>query len=134
MTLAALQVTLQHYVRGEAERKIPVWRMMARSLPDLQAQATSWQQRLLAHWPTAQLLEGLSTVGGGSLPGETFPTWLLALPVAPGRATALQTALRHHVPPIICRIEHETLLFDPRTILPGQEEILLTALEGLKNQ
>ncbi len=129
MTIAALQATLQHYVRGEAERKIPVWRMISRSPENLKAQAESWRQRLLEKWPGAALTEGLSTVGGGSLPGETLPTWLLALPVPSDQsANTLTTALRRHRPPIVGRVERETLLFDPRTILPGQVETLLQAL------
>jgi L-seryl-tRNA(Ser) seleniumtransferase len=134
MTLAALQATLLHYVRGEAERKIPIWQMMSRTPESLHAQATAWQTRLAAYWQGAAVIEGMSTVGGGSLPGETFPTWLLALPVPLDRnvtANSLTTALRRHTPPIVCRVERETLLFDPRTVLPGQEEILLTALESL---
>ncbi len=130
MSIAALQATLQHYLRGEAERKIPVWQMMARSPESLQAQAESWRQRLIPHWPGAAITEGLSTVGGGSLPGEMLPTWLLALPV-PSHTTAnsLTAALRRNRPPIVCRVERETLLFDPRTVLPAQEEALLQALE-----
>lgn len=135
MTLAALQTTLLHYLRGEAEGKIPIWQMMSRTPADLQAQAARWQQRLAPCWPGATITEGLSTVGGGSLPGETLPTWLLALPLPPSAsANALSAALRRQRPPVVGRVERETLLFDPRTILPGQEEILLQALEGLSRQ
>jgi L-seryl-tRNA(Ser) seleniumtransferase len=129
MTIAALQATMQHYLRGEAERKIPVWQMISRSSESLKAQAESWRERLAAQWPGATITEGLSTVGGGSLPDETLPTWLLALPVPPQTsANALTMALRQHNPPVICRVERETLLFDPRTVLPAQEEALLQAL------
>lgn len=132
MTIAALQVTLQHYLKDEAERKIPVWQMMSRSTESLKRQAESWRERLAQSWPGAATLEGLSTVGGGSLPGEVVPTWLLALPVPPGRSADNLTAqLRHHRPPVVGRVERETLLFDPRTVLPDQEEILLGALEQL---
>jgi L-seryl-tRNA(Ser) seleniumtransferase len=132
MTIAALQVTLQHYLKDEAERKIPVWQMMSRSTESLKRQAESWRERLAQSWPGAATLEGLSTVGGGSLPGEVVPTWLLALPVPPGRSADNLTAqLRHHRPPVVGRVERETLLFDPRTVLPDQEEILLGALEKL---
>ncbi|MDB5080799.1 MAG: selA [Chloroflexi bacterium] len=132
MTLAALQVTLQHYLRGEADRKIPIWQMMARTPESLRGQATRWQSRLVQVWPTATVVEGLSTVGGGSLPGETLPTWLLALPV-PSHETAnrLQANLRAQRPPIIGRVERDTLLFDPRTVLASQEESLLAGLEKL---
>jgi L-seryl-tRNA(Ser) seleniumtransferase len=132
MSIAALQVTLQHYLRDEAERKIPVWQMMARPLESIEREAMEWRDRLLHLWPGATTTAGLSTVGGGSLPGETLPTCLLALPVPAGRsADSLTAVLRHHRPPIVGRVERETLLFDPRTVLPGQAEILLAALEQL---
>lgn len=133
MTIAALQATMQHYLRAEAERKIPIWQMISRSPESLRAQADSWRQRLAPNWPGAAITEGFSTVGGGSLPGDTLPTWLLALPVpAQTSASALTAALRRHRPPIVCRVERETLLFDPRTIMPGQDEILLEALEKVR--
>ncbi len=132
MTIAALQVTLQHYLRNEAERKIPVWQMMARPLESIERQAGEWRDQLATVWPGATTVEGLSTVGGGSLPGETLPTCLLALPVPSGRsADALTATLRRNRPPIVGRVERETLLFDPRTVLPEQEETLLAALHQL---
>lgn len=134
MTLAALQVTLLHYMREEAEQKIPVWYMLSRRVEDLQQQATAWQSRLANTWPQAAVIDGFSTIGGGSLPGETLPTKLLALPVPLGKnvsANSLTLALRKRQPPVVCRVERETLLFDPRTILPGQDEVLLTALQEL---
>ncbi len=130
MALAALQATLQHYLRGEADRKIPVWQMMARPPEDLREQAGRWQTRLAATWPGATIIEGESTIGGGSLPGETLPTWLLALPVPlGGSANQLQAVLRAQRPPVVGRVERDCLLFDPRTVLDFQGENLLTALE-----
>jgi L-seryl-tRNA(Ser) seleniumtransferase len=135
MTLAALQATLQHYLRDEAERKIPVWQMLSRQPGDLREQAGGWQTRLERTWPGATIVQGESTIGGGSLPGETLPTWLLALPVPqdnPNRTISrLQAQLRAQRPPVVGRVEHDCLLFDPRTVLAFQEETLLAALERL---
>jgi L-seryl-tRNA(Ser) seleniumtransferase len=134
MTLAALQATLQHYLRGEAESKIPIWQMLARPPESLREQAAQWQARLAPAWPGSSVIAGLSTIGGGSLPGETLPTCLLALPALPQRsANTLQAHLRAHQPPIIGRVERETLLLDPRTVLASQVETLLTGLEKLAN-
>ncbi|OJV97198.1 MAG: L-seryl-tRNA(Sec) selenium transferase [Chloroflexi bacterium 54-19] len=135
MTLAALQATLQHYLRDEAERKIPVWQMLSRQPGDLREQAGRWQARLERVWPGATIVQGESTIGGGSLPGETLPTWLLALPVPPDSSiNRLQAELRSQRPPVIGRVEHDCLLFDPRTVLDFQEETLLATLEHLASQ
>lgn len=132
MTLAALQATLQHYLRGEAERKIPIWQMIARSPESLREQAAHWQTQLTTAWPGASIVEGLSTIGGGSLPGETLPTWLLALPVPlQSSVNNLQAQLRAYRPPVIGRVERGILLFDPRTVLASQEETLLDTLKKL---
>ncbi|MFO7631449.1 MAG: L-seryl-tRNA(Sec) selenium transferase [Caldilinea sp.] len=126
MTLAALEATLHSYRRGRAAQEIPVWRMIAASVEELQARAASWQVRLVEHGITAQVQMGESAVGGGSLPGETLPTTLLA--VAHPAPDAMAAALRSQPTPVICRIQQDQLIFDPRTILPEQEETLLTAL------
>jgi L-seryl-tRNA(Ser) seleniumtransferase len=60
------------------------------------------------------------------LPGETVPTRLVALAVdSPDRWAA---RLRDNDPPIIARIEHDLLCLDPRTVLPDQEQALITAV------
>src|SRR5713101_5772412 len=79
MTLAALEATLRHYQREEAETHIPIWRMISASPAKLTGRASSWASRLQQHGVQAHTQRGESTVGGGSLPGDTLPTTLLAL-------------------------------------------------------
>ena len=125
LCLAALSATLLHYLKGEAEQAIPLYLMLSRSLEDLKAQVQRWIDRL----QTGSALEGLSTVGGGSLPGETLPTCLLALKVKSPAKLAAQ--LRETNPPIIARVQEDLLLLDPRTVLPWQEETLLKSLQAI---
>ncbi len=123
LCLAGLAATLDHYRRGEAVAHIPIWQMIARPLDDIRAVAQRWAQSL-----GGQVIDGQSAVGGGSLPGETLPTALLALNVpAPDRVAA---RLRLGDPPIIARIAEDRLLLDPRTVLPAQESALLAALRA----
>ena len=125
LCLAALSATLFHYLKGEAEQAIPVYQMLSRSLEDLTSQVHKWIDRLGA----GTVMEGLSTIGGGSLPGETMPTCLLALKVkSPAKFAA---RLREANPPIIARVQEDLLLLDPRTVLPWQEEILLKSLQAV---
>ncbi len=125
LCLAALSATLLHYLKGEAEQTIPLYVMLSRSLEDLKAQVQMWTDRLQA----GSALDGLSTVGGGSLPGETLPTCLLALKVKSPAKLAAQ--LRETNPPIIARVQEDLLLLDPRTVLPWQEETLLKSLQAI---
>ncbi|HJT59878.1 MAG TPA: L-seryl-tRNA(Sec) selenium transferase [Ktedonobacteraceae bacterium] len=119
MTLAALEATLRHYQRGEAETHIPIWRMISASPAKIASRATSWSSQLQDHGIPARTQRGTSTIGGGSLPGETLPTTHLALDAAhiPMPLDELAKRLRTRKIPIIVRILRDTLLLDPRTVL-----------------
>ncbi|MBF6612008.1 MAG: L-seryl-tRNA(Sec) selenium transferase [Chloroflexi bacterium] len=133
LTLAGLQATLLHYLKGEAEQEVPVWRMISMPEETLRRTAEEWVQRLNQVGVACKVVAGQSAIGGGSLPGETLPTWLVA--ITPGqdnspadaesRAGRLAATLRRTPTHVIARIEHGVLLLDPRTVLPGQEEALL---------
>ena len=125
--LAGLAATLHHYLKGEAESKIPVWRMISASLEEIGERAERWS-RLLGD--AASVVEGESMVGGGSLPGGTLPTRLVAIK-GRGKVNQLANQLRKGSPMVIGRIEKDLLLLDPRTILPGEEEALLSRLRNL---
>jgi len=128
-TLAALNATLLHYARGEAVREVPVLRTIAASPAEIEARA----QRVMAElagWFEARgicaaLLAGHSTVGGGSLPGETLPTWLIALTA--DDAEHLAARLRRASPPVIARIQDGRVLLDLRTV---QDDSALIAALG----
>jgi L-seryl-tRNA(Ser) seleniumtransferase len=122
LCLAGLVATLEHYRRGEAVQHVPVWQMIARPYADIRVQADAWANRL-----GGTVVDGESAVGGGSLPGETLPTALLALDV-PG-PDAFAARLRAADPPVIARIADDRVLFDPRTVLPGQEETLVGVIQ-----
>jgi L-seryl-tRNA(Ser) seleniumtransferase len=129
LALSALAATLTHYLKGEALTHIPVWQMIGAPLDALQRRAEGWRDQLAQAGLTCAVIEGRSTVGGGSLPGESLPTALLAVDVpSPDEATA---RLRTCVPPVIGRIEDDRLVFDPRTVLPDDEVALLAALRSL---
>lgn len=127
LTLSALQATLLHYLKNEAEQKIPIWQMIAVKPDALETRAHAWRARLQKCGLEARVVDTLSTVGGGSLPGETLPTRAAALRVA-APDTFVKT-LRENNPPIIARIENDAVILDPRTILPHDEDALLEGVE-----
>ena len=122
--LAGLAATLLHYLRDEAERRVPIWQMIARTPDQVRKTAEAWAAQL----GQGTVIPGQSTVGGGSLPGENLPTFVLALAVRDPQAFLGQ--LRREQPPIVARTEKDQVLLDPRTVLPEQEAALL---DGLKN-
>jgi len=125
LCLAALTATLLHYLKDEAERDVPIWRMISASSEALRERAEGWVSRL----DQGQVVSGESTVGGGSLPGETLPTFLFAL--KPARPDLLLALMRRSNPPIIARLENNLVLLDPRTVLVEQEETLIARLKQL---
>jgi L-seryl-tRNA(Ser) seleniumtransferase len=126
IAIAGIEATLRHYLLGEAVREIPVWRMVAAPADELRKRARRWARRLEQSGVQVSVVAGESTVGGGSLPGETLPTWLLALAVPSPYGTA--RALRAGRPAVVPRIEEDRVLFDPRTVLPDEDETLLEAI------
>jgi L-seryl-tRNA(Ser) seleniumtransferase len=132
ITLAALQATLLAYLEGKATSEIPVWRMISADVNTLARRAQKWRRALqsvpqLANLPLS-VVDSTSTIGGGSLPGQTLPTRALALTVP--SIDALAANLRQAAPPVIARIDHQQLLLDPRTVLPEQDKALISALKN----
>ncbi len=125
-TFAGVQANLLHYLRGEAESKIPAWRMIAAQPEDLARRAQGLLDRLAR--PGCELIEGRSKVGGGSLPEETLPTTLVALP---GDPVPLAKRLRLGSPPVVARVQDDHVVLDLRTVLSEQEEALAARLREL---
>ena len=126
--LAGLAATLVHYLKGEALEKVPVWRMISMPLDEVERRARLWAQALKG---LAEVVEGETMVGGGSLPGSTLPTRLVAVDgrgKGKSKAHSLAQRLRHQEPPVIGRISGDVLFLDPRSVLPEEDDVLLRAL------
>lgn len=133
-TLAALEVTLKHYLReDEAMEKIPTLYMLKQTQAEVRERATDLANRLQQALPNATIrtLAGMSMVGGGSLPLEQIPTWLVAVKLAHHSTADSANQLRGREIPIICRIQDDELIFDVRTLLAGEEREVLSALSVL---
>jgi L-seryl-tRNA(Ser) seleniumtransferase len=126
-TIAALGATLVHYVQGDAEQTVPVWRMIAAAPAEIEARATLVIVALGEAGSGWSIRDGSSAVGGGSLPGETLPTRLLAAP-ADLDPVAFASALRRSSPAVVSRIEHGRLVLDLRTVLPEEDDTLVSVL------
>jgi L-seryl-tRNA(Ser) seleniumtransferase len=125
---AALTATLQSYLKGDAEREIPIWHMISATPQEIQWRAEDWQKKL----GTGEVIAAQSTIGGGSLPEESLATYVLSIR---GKGiTRLLNQLRMCKPPIVARIENERLILDPRTVLSWQEDSLISELKKALNE
>jgi L-seryl-tRNA(Ser) seleniumtransferase len=128
VTMAAVALTLGCYRAGRATTDIPVWRMIATPLPAVRSRAGALAARI---GEAATVVELRSTVGGGSLPGETLASAGVALaPRRPGSAAAdrLLASLRLGTPIVIGRIEDRAVVLDLRTVEPGRDDELAASV------
>ena len=107
--------------------------MSSAPLEEIDQRAGLWAQSLAG---LARVVDGESMIGGGSLPGDTLPTRLVAIGGEGKRkrrniAQALSRRLRCHEVPVIGRISGDILLLDPRSVLPEEDKMVLQALQGV---
>ena len=134
MTLVAMEATLRLFLRpggpGDAH---PTWQMLGRTGEELARAAGELAERIRhdAEPFGAELQDGFSQVGSGSLPGESLPTTLVALTHPKQGASALARTLRHADPPIYTRIVEDRVCLDPRTIREGEVDPVIEVLRKL---
>lgn len=126
-TLAGLHATLVHYERNEVEREVPVWRMLCTPAAELEGRARAIAAATPGRAVSVQPCQ--ATVGGGSLPGETLPSWAAVI----GRQSADEIAarLRRLDPPIVGRVADGRVWLDLRTVAPEEDAVLVEALRRL---
>jgi L-seryl-tRNA(Ser) seleniumtransferase len=132
LTLAALQSTLELYLRGEASQEIPTLRLLSTSESELRSRAEAVRNAVGSTGELEiELEDRTSPVGGGSLPAVELPTVVLALSHAAQSATELARRLRMGMPAVFGRIESDRVLLDFRSILAEQDTLVIDALRGI---
>jgi L-seryl-tRNA(Ser) seleniumtransferase len=130
MTIAALDSVLALHEAGRRE-ELPVPRMLAMPKAAIQARVEALRDRLQAKGLTGASVRPVdSAVGGGAAPDIALPSAALAVTPSGESAESLARRLRESSPPIIARIEDDVVLFDLRTVLPGEEDEIERALLG----
>ncbi len=131
LTIAALEATISLYLRGQT-KAIPALHMIQTPKEEIAVRAKRLAEQITAGGEfSATLQDGESVIGGGSTPGQSLPTKLIA--IAPVRSSAqdLENLLRQNSPPIIARVERDRLLLDLRTVFPEQVEEIVEAFRQL---
>ena len=131
MMVAALEATVALYLK-EDWKAIPALGMISMTLEEIAARAERLAERVsVLRGFSATLEDGESVVGGGSTPGQSLPTTLVAVSHERLGAASLEEGLRRHSPPVIVRIENDRVLVDLRTVFEEQESDIVTALNEL---
>ena len=128
LTISALEATVALYLRGDIH-EIPALRMMQTPPAAIAARARQLAARI-SETPgfTLEVREGESVLGGGSTPGQTIPTTLVAIRLQKLSADELESSLRRNSPPIVARVERDQVVLDLRTVFEDQDQEILAAL------
>ncbi len=131
LTLAALEATLALFLDpDEAVRRVPTLKTLARKFDEIAAQAGRVAKALNGRGVAADIsvIDGSSQMGSGSLPTQNLPTRLVALSPRDESSAAVARKLRQGEPPVIARVKTDQVLIDPRTLLDGDEVLLVEAV------
>jgi L-seryl-tRNA(Ser) seleniumtransferase len=131
LTISALEATVRLYLDGNLDA-IPALRMIRISVGELAERAQALARKLTEISSLAVTVEdGESVVGGGSAPGQSLPSKLVAVRHTRLGALDLETALRRNAPPVIARVESDRLLLDLRTVFEDQDAEIIHAFARL---
>ncbi len=133
-TLAALEITLKHYLNEkEAIEKIPTLHMMTLSSEKIKKRAERFvcMTKSLNSYYDFSIEEGFSTVGGGAMPDSKLETYLVKIISKNINEVNLEKELRAYETPIITRVYNGSVYIDFRTILEKDYEVIFNALKEI---
>ena len=133
LTLAALESTLKVYLDPvRALKALPALGMLTWPAEEVKKRAERFRRKLSRDLPVefkVTLREESSQVGGGALPLQALPTWVVAIRPSTLAAASLEERLRKSAPPVIARVKEEEVLLDLRTVAEEEEAVLLEAVK-----
>jgi L-seryl-tRNA(Ser) seleniumtransferase len=131
LTIAALEATVALYLQ-ERTHEIPTLRMIRATREEIGMRSERLAKRLSSRpGLSARLIDGESVIGGGSTPGQSLPTTLIAVTHERLGPQNLEAWLRKCSPPIIARVEHDELVMDLRTVFEDEEDAIAQAFDRL---
>ncbi len=129
LTLAALSATLDSYLRETAETDIPTLRLLAAPSGELLERAHRICNDVGSTGPLAITVQtATALVGGGSLPAVKLPTAVLSLQHAELSSEELARQLRLGSIHLFCRLHHDAVLVDLRSVQPEDDSRITLAL------
>jgi len=129
LCLAALEATLSAYLEGTAHEELPTLGMFHAPVEELREKAERLARDLTRISPSLQIdaAPSVARSGGGTLPVYEIPS--LAIRIGGANADALAARMRTADPPVVGRVSEGRLWLDVRTLLPGDEEAIVSAVK-----
>lgn len=137
MTLTALEATFRLYLdENMALKHIPTLKMLTMEIYEIKEKAEALYKKIVEKLDSivAEIIQGYSQVGGGAMPLEDLPTYLISLESKKLSSKTLEELLRGYELPIICRINEDKVLLDVRTIKEEEFDIIAKALNAIENR
>jgi L-seryl-tRNA(Ser) seleniumtransferase len=134
LTLTALEATLKLFLdESIALSEVPTLRMLHRNAAEIAKHAERLSSQLNKSVTGIEIttIPGFSQMGSGSLPAQNLATTLVALRPEKNGAELLGKRLRQYKTPIFTRIQNDRILIDPRTLLDGDDKIVIEALREI---
>ncbi|MDU1539143.1 MAG: L-seryl-tRNA(Sec) selenium transferase [Paeniclostridium sordellii] len=132
LTICALEATLRMYLDEEkAKKEIPTLKMLTYSIKELEEKANNLYSKIeyLNNYADIKIEDGLSQVGGGSMPTETMESKVITIIPKNINVSTLENRLRLSDAHIIARIYDDKYVLDVRTIFEDEFEVVKTELE-----
>lgn len=131
LVISLIEAVLSQYLYVDRFAELPVFALAARSKADLQKRAETMASALASlSQLKVQALPLQSTMGGGSLPGESQESFGLSIK-STTKAETLADFLRKQNPPVISTISKETIHIDLRCVFVEEDALIIQALEQL---
>jgi L-seryl-tRNA(Ser) seleniumtransferase len=133
LTLAGFEATLMEYIDEEKViENIPTLRMLLQKPVEIKKRANKIATRLRREIKDARIkvMTDSSRAGGGSLPEEDLPTYVVSVKAAEPSVNELEERLRMGKSPIITRIKEDSLIIDARTVRDRDIEILVKGVKA----
>ncbi len=136
LTICALEATLRLYLdETKAINNIPTLRMLTYSIEELEIRAKNLYNKIMNIKVDANvnIEDGLSQVGGGSMPLETIKTKVIAIKPNNMNVSSLEKKLRLSDEHIIARVYDNKYILDLRTIFDEEFDIIAKELKKALN-
>jgi L-seryl-tRNA(Ser) seleniumtransferase len=130
LCLAALEATLTSYLEGTATEDLPTLKMLRASEEEVRKTAEELAEKLSGEVPgvEADVAPSVARSGGGTLPLYEIPS--SAVRLGGPEPEVLAEGLRAADPPVVGRVHEGRVWLDARTLLPGDDGVIVAAVKG----